>query len=97
MPLSLPLFTLLDKYVVRDGVPGIVNANKEEALCRSASDQQHVASDPHHPPLFTRRHSIDIPPPTPLFRLPPSANVWPYTPLITRRLSTTEFDFCDVL
>ena len=37
MPLSLPLFTLLDKYVVRDGVPGIVNANKEEQQRRSAA------------------------------------------------------------
>ena len=40
MPLSLPLFTLLDKYVVRDGVPGIVNANKEEQQRRSANDEQ---------------------------------------------------------
>ena len=40
MPLSLPLFTLLDKYVVRDGVPGIVNANKEEEQRRSANDEQ---------------------------------------------------------
>jgi hypothetical protein len=24
-------------------------------------------------------------------------HLWPYTPLITRRLSTTEFHFCDVL
>jgi hypothetical protein len=40
MPLSLPLFTLLDKYVVRDGVPGIVNANKEEEQRSSAKDEQ---------------------------------------------------------
>ena len=40
MPLSLPLFTLLDKYVVGDGVPGIVNANKEEQQRRSANDEQ---------------------------------------------------------
>src|SRR6266478_10258102 len=39
MSLSLPLFTLLDKYVVRDGVPGIVNANKEEEQRRSAKDE----------------------------------------------------------
>ena len=39
MPLSLPLFTLLDKYVVRDDVPGIVNANKEEQR-RTANNEQ---------------------------------------------------------
>ena len=39
MPLSLPLFTPLDKYVVRDDVPGIVNANKEEQR-RPANDEQ---------------------------------------------------------
>ncbi len=40
MPLSLPLFTFLDKYVVPDDVPGIVNANKEEQQRRSANDEQ---------------------------------------------------------
>jgi hypothetical protein len=39
MPLSLPLFTLFDNYVVRDGVPGIVNANKEDQQRRSANDE----------------------------------------------------------
>jgi hypothetical protein len=43
MPLSLPLFTHLDKYVVRDDVPGIVNANKEEQQRRSANPEQRWA------------------------------------------------------
>src|SRR5690349_8202410 len=40
MPLSLPLFPFFDKYVIHDGVPGIVNANKEEQQRRSANDEQ---------------------------------------------------------
>jgi hypothetical protein len=32
-----------------------------EAVRRSASDQQHVASHPDHPPLFAGRHVTDIP------------------------------------
>ncbi len=40
MLLSLPLFPFLDKYVIRDGIPGIVNANKEEQQRRSANDEQ---------------------------------------------------------
>jgi hypothetical protein len=34
MPLSLPLFALLDKYVVRDGVPAMELARQEEILGR---------------------------------------------------------------
>jgi hypothetical protein len=38
MPLILPLFPFLDEYVIRDGVPGIVNANKGEHQRRSADN-----------------------------------------------------------
>ena len=31
MPLSLPLFPFFDKYVIHDGVSGIVNANKRSS------------------------------------------------------------------
>ena len=39
MPFSLPLLPL-EKYMIRDGVPGIVNANKEEQQRRSTNDEQ---------------------------------------------------------
>ena len=36
----LPLSASIDKDVIRDGVPGIVKANKEEQQRRSAYDEQ---------------------------------------------------------
>jgi len=49
MPLSLPLFTLLDKYVIRDGVPGIVNANKEEQQRQRRTELGAHGSEPCMP------------------------------------------------
>src|SRR5947207_11990950 len=40
MPLSLPFFPFLNKYVIRDCIPGIVNANKEEQQRCSGNDEQ---------------------------------------------------------
>ena len=40
LPLGLALFPSLPKDVVRDGVPGIVNANEEQEQRRSAHQEQ---------------------------------------------------------
>jgi hypothetical protein len=40
MPFSIWLFPSLNKDVVRDCVPGIVNANKKKQHCRGAKDEK---------------------------------------------------------
>ncbi len=40
MPLSFPFFRFLDKDDIRDSVPDIANANKEEQQRRSAHDEK---------------------------------------------------------
>src|SRR3954464_8227637 len=40
MPLSLPLLPSRHKDVVRDDVPGVVNANEEQEQRRSAHEEQ---------------------------------------------------------
>jgi len=40
LPLIVPLFPSLHKDVVRDDIPGVVNANEEQEQRRSAHEEQ---------------------------------------------------------